>query len=321
MSSAQLEVLMHRFPRAAAAVVVGVLGLGLSPAYGLMIAMRTPAQRAVSADVVVVGKVTAIEKDVVEAQPFPNAPNKVNYKVAVVKIETNLAGAANITHIKIGFIPPAKPDPNVKPPVGGAVRPIRPIRGPLVAIELKEGQEMLFFLSKHPGGDFYIMPGMSPALEMKGDQGKKELEAVKRVTSIIADPMKGLKSDKADVRAETAAIMVMKYRTYPEFGGEVDQVAINADESKLILKALADAEWSQNVRPVPAAISAPNALQAFYQLGLTDKDGWKQPVVPRPKPGQPPVDFAAIQKKAFIAWLAGPGTDYVMKRIVPKQPK
>jgi hypothetical protein len=308
---------MRWFPRAAtAAIVVGVLALNLPPAAGLMIAMRTPAQRAVAADVVVVGKVTAIEKDMVEAEPFPNAPNKVSYRVAVVKIETNLAGAANITHVKIGFIPPARPNPNIQPPVGQPGRAIRPIRGPLPAIELKEGEEKLFFLSKHPAGDFYIMPGLSPAIEVKGEQGKKELEAVKRVTSVIADPMKGLKSDKADVRAETAAIMIMKYRAYPEAAREVEQVAINAEESRLILKALAEAEWTQKVQPVPATVSA---QQAFSQLGLTDKDGWKQPVFPRPKPGQPPVDFAAIQKQAFVEWLDGPGKDYVVKRFVPKK--
>ena len=286
-----------------------------APPGSLMIAMRPPAQRAMTAEVVVIGKVTAIEKDAVEAAPFPSSSNKVAFKIAVVKIENGLAGAANITHVRIGFIPPPKLDPNPPPAPGGIRPPIR--RGPM-APELKEGQEMLFFLSKHPSGDFYVMPGMSPPVEVNDDNGKKELEAVKKVTTILADPIKGLKSDKADVRGETAATMVMKYRSYPEFGGEVDQVAIDADESKLILKALAEAEWSQNIRPVPGGAAAPNALQAFYQLGLNEKDGWKQPVFPQPKPGQPPVDFAAIQKKAFVEWLAGAGKDYVVKKIVAK---
>jgi hypothetical protein len=304
---------MYRFLVTAAIAAVGLMS---APAYGLMIAMKTPAQRAVSAEVVVVGKVTAIEKDVVEAQPFPNAPNKVSYKVAVVKIENNLAGAANITHLKVGFIPPPKPDPNAPPPVG---RPIRPIRPGFQAPELKEGQEMLFFLSRHPGGDFHVMPGMSPPIEVKGEQGKKELEAVKKVTDAIADPMKGLKSDKADVRAETAAVMVMKYRSYPETGGEADQVPINAEESKLILKALAEAEWAQNVRPVPGGPGAPNAMQAFFSLGLTEKDGWKPAAFPKVQPGQPRPDFGALQKKAFTEWLAGPGKDYVVKKFVSKR--
>jgi hypothetical protein len=111
-----------------AALAAVVFGVSTTPAYALMIAFKPPTQRALSAEVVIVGKVTAIEKDMVEALPFPQSPNKVSYKVAVVKIETGLAGAANITHVKIGFIPPAKPNPNVQPPAVG-IRPVarRPV--------------------------------------------------------------------------------------------------------------------------------------------------------------------------------------------------
>jgi hypothetical protein len=298
----------------AAALVAGLVAANESVAK-LMIAFRPAPQRAVTADAVVVGKVTAIEKDTVDALPFPGAKDKIAYKVAVVKIQTNLAGANNLTHIKVGFIPPAKAQPPAPPPPGQpAIRPIRPIRPGLQAPELKEGQEMLFFLGKHSSADFYVMPGMSPPVDVTTDAGKKEVEAVKRVTELLADPMKGLKSDKADVRAETAAVMVLKYRSYPDSGGETEQVAIGADESKLILKAIAEADW-KSVQTNPGM---PNALQAFAQLRLTDKDGWKQPVFPKAAPGQP-VDFAAIQKDAFVKWLAGPGKDYQIKKVVAKK--
>jgi hypothetical protein len=241
----------------------------------------------------------------------------VAFKVAVVKIENNLAGAANTTHIKVAFVPPPKPDPNAPPPPRGGIRP--PIRrGPMVP-DLKEGQEMLFFLTKHPGGDFYIMPAMSPPLTVKDDNGKKELEAVKKITTLLADPMKGLKSEKAEVRAETAAALVMKYRTYPEFAAEVGQVPIDKDESRMILKALTDADWSQNIRPRPGAGAVPTPLQAFYQLALTEQDGFKPPMPPVAQAGQPPVDFGAVQKKAFVEWLSGAGKDYVIKKFAPKK--
>ena len=303
------------------AAILGALALAnTAPAFALMIAFRPAPQRAVTADVVVVGKVTAIEKDSVDAVPFPGAKEKISYKVAVVKIETNLAGAANITHVKIGFTPAPKVQPGGPvpvPPVGApAIQPIRPIRPGLQVPELKEGQQMLFFLTKHPSADFYLMPGMSPPVDVSTAEGKKEVEAVKKVTDVLADPMKGLKSDKADVRAETAATLVMKYRSGPEYGGQTEQVAIDADESKLILKAIAEADWKQ-VRPGPGGMSAMNA---FYQIGLTDKDGWVPPKFVRPAAGQPPVDFAAVQKEAFVKWLAGPGKDYVIKKIVAKKP-
>jgi hypothetical protein len=235
--------------------------------------------------------------------------------VAVIKIDDGLIGADNTTHVKVGFVATARPAANVPPQPGG---PVRPPRGPIAALELKEGQEMLFFLAKHPSGEFYVMPGMSPPVDVKTEAGKKDLESVKKIAAVIADPMKGLKSDKADMRAEAATIMAMKYRAYPEGAAEVDQVAIDADESKLILKGLAEGNWSNNIRPIPGG-GTPNALQAFYSLGLNERDGWKAPVFPRPQPGQPPVDFGAIQKKAFTEWLDGPGKDYVIKKMVAKK--
>ena len=293
--------------RAAAAGVIAI-GFSLSPVYALKMAIRSPVQRAIAADVVVVGKVTAIEKETVEALPFPGAPNKLAYKVAVVKIESPLIGADNITHVKIGFIASAQPDLNAQRRPGG----IRPLRGPLPPFELKEGQEMLFFLAKHPSGEFYVTPSMSPPVDVKNDEGKKELEAVKKVVAVMADPMKGLKSDKADVRAETAAILAMKYRTHPDGVPAVDHVAIDADESKLILKGLAEADWSNNIRPAPGG-GAPTALQAFYSLGLSDQDGWKPP---QPKPG---ANFQNILQASFVKWLDGPGKNFRIQKVVPKK--
>jgi hypothetical protein len=295
----------NAFPLAIVALAVAVVS---APAK-LMIAMKPPAQRAVSAEAVVVGKVTSIEKEPIEASPFIGAPNKVPYKVAVVQIEKTLFGAKNLTHIKVGFIPPPPP-----PPPGGpqpAVRP--PIRRGNVLPELKEGQEWVFFLTKHPDGSFFIMPNMSPPLDVKGEDTKKDLESIQKVLKIVEDPMKALKAEKAEDRGFAASVLASKYRSYPETGGEVDQVPINAEESKLILKALAEADWTKFDR------AAPNGMQSFYSLALTDKDGWVPPKPVPVKPGEPPVNFNLVVKDAFEKWLVGPGKDYVIKQIVPKK--
>lgn len=302
---------MRKYLFAAVALVIGV-----GSADALMIAVRPAAQRAITAEVVVVGKVTAIEKDTVDAAPFPGAKEKVAYKVAVVKIESALSGVKEVTHVKIGFVPP-KPVPAPVPVPPGGLQPIRPIRPGFQAPELKEGQEMLFFLAKHPSADFYVIPGMSPPVDASTDSGKKELEAVKKALAVLADPLKGLKSDKAEERLLTATTLVTKYRAYPEAGGEVAQVAIGAEESKLILKALAEANWSHQVRPGADLGASP--MTVFYQLGLTDKDGWKPVAVPPTMPGQPPIDFNALTKDAFVRWLNGPGKDYQIKKNVPKK--
>jgi hypothetical protein len=275
--------------------------------------VQSPAQRAIGAQTIVVGKVASIGNDEVEStSPYVGATDKVKYKVATVKVTEVLSGDNKLTEVKVGFIPPPKPDPNAKPPV------IRPgIRPGFQAPQLKEGDQVILYLAKHPTGDFYVMPGMAPPVDISNEQGKKDLESVKKVTTILADPMKGLKSDKADVRGETATLMVMKYRAFPPLGGEVEQVAIDADESKLILKALTEAEWTNNIRP--GMLPGPNPVQAFYSLGLNEKDGWIAPVIAPQPPGAPPIDFAAVQKDAFVKWLAGAGKNYVIKKNVPKK--
>jgi hypothetical protein len=309
---------MRTFLRSAALAVAVAALLAPADAAGLMIAFQPPAQRAINAETVVVGKVAAVAaQDVEVPSPYPGAKDKMKYRVATVKVTTGLSGAGKLAEVKVGFVPPPKVDPNAKPPVG---RPIRPLPGRFGQPELKEGQELVLFLTKHPAGDFYVIPGMSPPIDLATDEGKQELEAVKKVAAVLADPMKGLKSDKPEVRAETAAAVVTKYRARPEFAADLDQVAIPADESKLLLAALADGEWSNAFRPGVGRAAGPTPMQAFYALGLTAQDGWVQPVVARPVPGQPQVDFGIVLKDAFLKWREGPGKDYVVKRLVAKKP-
>lgn len=280
-----------------------VLAVSAAPAFGLRVA-APPGQAAVAAQVVVVGKVKAVEKDLVEVpSPFAGAKDKQNYKIAVVTVETGLIGADKLKEIKVGTFQPPKPAPNA-PRLG---------RGPAAAYELKEGQQLLLTLNKHPHADFYISTSFGAPPDLTTDAGKKELEAAKAVAAVLADPKKALTSDKPEVRGEAAAIMVMKYRSGVPFGGATEQVPVGAEESKLILKALLDAEWKADRFGTLA-----NPFAASYQLGLTNKDGWVEPVVAASPPGVPPPDFAAIRKAEFAKWLAGPGKDYQIKKFVPK---
>jgi len=292
----------------AVAALVGNADLAMAK---LMIAPSPPAQRAIMAETVVVGKVTGFEKDLVQAAPYPGAKEKVGFKIAIIKIETGLIGAEKLKEVKIGFIPPPKVDPNAKQPGG-----IRIGGGPRrFGFDLQEGQELILFLAKHPSGEFYTIPGGTMPVDMKsGDQAKKDLESVKQVAAILADPMKSLKSEKPEARAEAATVIVLKHRAYPMNGGEVDQLAIGADESKLLLKALTEGNWSSMNHRFDAP---PGPLQAFQALGLNAKDGWIQPVIVN-TPGAPLADYGSIQKDAFMKWLEGPGKEYKIKKMVPK---
>jgi hypothetical protein len=278
-----------------------------APAPAKLVAVKSPAQRVFSAEIVVVGKVTAIEKETVEAAPLAGSPTKLQYKVAVVQIETALSGANNVTHIKVGFIPPPPP----LPPQPGVVRPaIRP--APMLP-ELKEGQEFIFLLSKHGEANFYVMTAMSPPVDVKSDEAKKDIEAMKKVLAVTADPMKSLKAEKAADRGFAAVALIGKYRAYPDSHGEVEQEPISAEESKLILKGLTEADWTKFDR------NAPNGMQAFYSLGVMDTDGWVPPKATPVQPGQPPANFNLMTKDAFVKWLDGPGKDYRIKRIITKK--
>ena len=286
---------------------LGVLSAALlaaSPAAAkLVMAAKPPAQRAVTADAVVVGTVTAVEPAEVEAAPFPGAEEKVKFKVAVVQVKDALAGAKGLTHIKVGFVPPAAP------PAGtGGIRR----RPGLLPPELKEGQEFLFFLAKHPDAGFYVMPNMSPPLDATDAGAKAEVEAAKKALAVVADPLKALKAEKAEDRHAAAVALLGKYRSYPDFGGEVEEGPISAEESKLILKGLAEGDWGKFRR------DQPNPMQAFFSLGLSEADGFAPPNPQPAAPGQP-VDINALHKKAFEAWRAGPGKDYVVKRVTPKK--
>ncbi len=263
------------------------------------IRLFTPIEKLVRAEVVAVGKVTAVEKDTVTAAPSPGA-EKITYKIAVIKIESGLFGAANVTHVKVGFIPPPPVDPNA---------PVAPGRGRFQPISLTEGMEGLFFLTKHHSGEFYVFNPMLSPVEAKADGYKEQLALVKKGAAILTDPAKALKAEKAEDRSFAATVMVNKYRAYPEGGGEVENVKVPADESKLVLKALAEGNWKGD----PTNPDVPNAYQAFSQLGLNEMNGWKNPVV---KPGE---DFIEKTRETFAAWIVGAGKDYQLTKLVVKK--
>jgi hypothetical protein len=265
---------------------------------------RTAIEKFARSEVVVRGKVTAVAADTVTTKWHYNAKEKATYTVATVAIETAFAGAEKLKEIKVGFEPPVKPDPQ-RP---GRV-PDRP--------QLKEGQDVLLFLTRHPSADFYVVPAINAPVEVKDEYGKSAVEAAKRFASVLADPMKGLKSDRAEVRAETAAFVVIKYRASGEFVREVDRVPLPAEENKLILAALLDGDWRSMYSHPPA--DGPHPLSAFYQLYLTEKDGWIAPVIVAAPPGTPQPDYGLVMKDAFAKWRAGPGRDYVIKKLVPKK--
>jgi len=273
-------------------VALALMGLALPAKADRIAPVANPVERALRVPVVVVGKVTAIEKDAVDAELYPGAGKKVAHKIAVVKVETDLAGAAGATHLKIGFVTAA---------AGLRRGPDNP--------ELKEGQEWLFFLVKHHAGEFYSIPYMTPPLDAKAANAKAQIEEVKKVLALVADPAKAMKVEKAEDRFAAAVTIVFKLRTPPEASYKgVETAALTADESRPLLKALAEGAWKAD----PGERSV-NAYRSFVLLGLTEADGWKPPVAEAGK------DYVELTRTAYIKWLDGPGKDYRIKKLIPKK--
>ena len=242
-----------------------------------------PEVRAALADVCVIGTVTEIEKEPVQAKPYPGATDPTPFTVAVVKVETNVQGAKNVTHVRVGFLAP-----------GGVARYPQPA--------LKVGQKVCLFLTKVPDAAIHLMPGLSPPVE-NGDANKAVIDAVKKLAPVFADPPAALKADEADDRAFAAAALLTRYRQH-RFGGATTEEAIPAEESQAILAALAGADWTNG-----GAFAPPQVTQL---LNLTKVNGYNPP---QPKPGE---DAAVLMRDEFKRWAANEGAKYAIKKLVPK---
>ncbi len=274
-------------------VGLALLLVGL-PASAMMIAPAPVPQRVAQADVVVIGKVTAIEEKPVLATAAPGVKEKTEYHVAIIKVQDALLGAKGLTHIKVGFIIPP-PAPPVKP--GGPVLLIK--RRPTVKFNVD--QEVCVFLKRHHDGDFYVAAAYFDVIDKKNANFEKDVEQAKKAAKVLADPMASLKSKSADERTFTACLLVSRYRAWRRPNAKTE--SIEADESKLILTALADADFAKPI--------APNTVMprtAFAQLNLTDKDGW----VWKPAPNTPATAYGEAAKR----WLKEHADTYRIQRFV-----
>jgi hypothetical protein len=263
------------------ALLAGVALLAVAPVQAMRIAPQPIPARVAAADVVVVGKVTAIEDKTVSATQFPGADTKVDFQIAVVKIADPILNAKGLTHIKVGFFVP----PPVAP--GGPIR----IGGRAPVVKLEVDQEACLLLSKHHDADFYTI-NYDGLFDKKAE---KELEQIKKAAKLLADPKAGLESKDAKDRLITAGMLIARYRKFVPNGKEEP---IDASESKLILKILSDAEW-----PKAFNFQEISAQGAFNQLGLKPEDGWNPQGV---------TDYAAASK----AWLKDNADKYVIKKFV-----
>ncbi len=299
-----------------ASLAFASVALAEQPALGLRIAVQnfTTSQKVAQAEVVVTGKVSSLEKETVELPQFLGDKNKVAFTIAVIKVETILGGVKNVTHLKVAFLTQAGgggEEQNLGLPIKG--RPIRP--GGFGPVQLTEGQEGIFFLQKHPGSDAYyaIQQGFAP-IAAKAENYKEELVKVKGITDALADPMKALKAEKLEARLLAASAIVGKYRSNPT--GQLVEKAIPAEETKLILKTLFEADWTAADMPAPGFDYQTSPGYLASMIGLNPGvNGIPQIQI---KPGE---SYNAKMKEAIRAWHAENGEKFEIKKFVAKEKK
>jgi len=282
---------MSRLPRLSAFVLAALLGAG--PARADMAAPPPPLQRAAVAQTVVIGKVISIEDKTVTAKRYPGDTEKGEYQVAVVKIDDAIIGAKGLTHIRVGLIP-ASVNPNVK------YRRPQPV-------QLKKGDEVILFLRPHFDANFHVAPNYYDGIFKSPNSGFEQLvPEIKRAGKLLNDPTAGLTSKDVKDRTETATLLIARYRGPDYSDPNRKQEPIDARESKLILEALAGADWGKGEgrwdRVTPAA--------AFAALNLTPKDGWT-----------PPQDFSKFPEAAKKWLRENAGTYRVKKWVEDKKDK
>lgn len=235
-------------------VMLASLAFAAQPVRARIMAPAPVPERVAVAECVVAGKVTAIEEKTVSVPSRPGAPDRTEYAIAVVKIDEAFVGATGLTHLRIGFSPQA----NTRFP----------------QLNLKAGQEACFFLKKHPAESFYVTQMYFDVLDKQTTPTfDKELAVVRQCAKLLKDPSASLKAGSADDRLFTAAMLVTRYRTPPTGSAPPHKTEpIDAEQSKLILQALADADWS---KASPQFRITP--LATFYRLALKPEDGWTTP--------------------------------------------
>lgn len=251
-------------------------------AFGRRIRTPTVAERVASSSWVVRGKMVRLEPKLVKAQQYPSS-KKVEFQVAVVKIEEGIQAPKGLTHLRVGHIPSQG--------FGG-----------YGTKDLTEGQEVLLFLEKHPIESFYMPGGMFHVTSSKHAQYARELKEARESLALLKEAKKHLKGNDEKNRTRTAALLVHRYRGYSPW--RTKQVDLDQAESTLILRALAEANWKA---PVTNYMLSPR--YAFDLLGIGPQDGFMRP--------------AKLQEVEIAAkkWLKANSMKYRIKRRVTATPK
>jgi len=226
--------------------------------------------RIAQSDIVVLGRVVALEPKDVEAVFSSETPYRLDYRIAVVKVHEVIHGQKDVKELRLGFV---SPDQDRK--VDKAGKAMTKLSHHLDFGPVKVGQDGLFFLRKHHQDNFYVHFVLFGGFLSKSDAPEfaKNLENARRLSKVLEHPLEALKSDNAQNRFLAAMMLINRYRPNSAKASKLPQKAIDAEESKLLLKILAEADW----KDVDVDIYPPHPYRVFLQLGVIRTDGYDPP--------------------------------------------
>ena len=213
-----------RWISAASAGLAVLLGwAGAAKGY-ISLSMAPVPEKVAVADSVIVGKITAVRDKTATTRPFRHMDSVMEFQVVDVAVTEVLFGP-KVKEAALGFI-------SVKLK-GGQYKP-----APAV------GMEGIFFGAQPEGGDFLVVPS-GCFVESKDADYDKTLAVARRSAKMLNEPAEGLKSKDASERILAAEMVILRssYAPMRWWGGSVRFEPIDAEQSKQVMLALAEADW------------------------------------------------------------------------------
>jgi hypothetical protein len=208
--------------------------------------MPSPAARLALADSVLVGRVLSIESRPLKLR-LAKGQEPLRFNVAVVKVDSTIKGDDRLTHVRVALHQHQVMPPNF---------------------------EGVFYLNLHAEEPVYLMSTewYDYPISRAGNSGfEAQVGQLKRMGKLLRDPLAGLKSNQADDRFLTAALLISEWRSFrPSIHEAANKTApADAELSKLILQVLAESDWNR-----AAADFRLTPRRVFSMLGVQQSDGF-----------------------------------------------
>jgi hypothetical protein len=105
----------------------------------------------------------------------------------------------------------------------------------------------------------------------------KNLENARRLSKVLELPVEALKAENASNRFLAATMLINRYRLNGAKASKLPEEAIDAEESKMLLKTLAEADWKDVNEAITSSMYPPHPYRLFLRLGVTKTDGYDPP--------------------------------------------